>query len=258
MYTHLSAAGPAAASTGTGGAACEKKFREWECAQLTEVPHLTLKKRNEQPKTLPKDPKVKDISRSWKSSENWVLYWYFKLPGKGAPRAVCRKEPFWCYDPVKYKELLEKFESESGEAGNAASGTGGAGSSAASGTGAGEYMRGGTFDPEPQMQEPLAPATGAAGSTAASIARPVAGDALAVPHANTLYDTLRGEGKLPNLQDATDHGPEKNRIEGRFYFIRGTPDKGFQLYIDRTALKPFSPRGWTRPPSIYKWNPEAK
>lgn len=87
---------------------------------------------------------------------------------------------------MKYKELLEKFESESGEAGNAASGTGGAGSSAASGTVAGEYMRGGTLDPEPSVQEPLAPATGAAGSTAACIASPVPGDALAVPDANKL------------------------------------------------------------------------
>lgn len=253
MNTHLSAAGPTAASTGTGGAASGNSFRVWESSQLTKNPELSKKQWKEPPKPLPKDPEVECLCRSKKGCEGWVLAWQYQRPKMGAPRSSCWKESFWRYDPVKYKELLEKFESESGEAGNAASGTGGAGSSAAPGTGAGEYMRGGIFEPEPLVQEPLAPATGAA-----SIASPVAGDALAVPDANTLYNTLFRAGKLPKLKHATDHGPKQNRIKGRLYFIRGAPEKGFQLYIDRRALKRPCLRGWNRPPSIYVWNPEAK
>lgn len=268
MYTHFSAAGPAAASTGTGGAASGITFRVWESKQLTTNPELSKQQRNEPPKPLPKDPEVGYVCRSEKGRKDWVLEWKYQRSKIGAPRSLCRKESFWRYDPVKYKELLEKFKSESGEAGNAASSTGGAGSSAVSGTGAatsstssaagaGEYMQGDTFDPEPSVQEPLAPATGAAGSTAACIASPVPGDALAVPDMNTLYHTLLSEDKLPKLKHATDHGPKK-RKEGRLYYIKGEADEGFQLYIDRNALKPSHFRGWKRPPSIYIWNPEAK
>jgi len=136
MSTHVSAAGPAAASTGTGGAASTMKFRIWEREQLTEMPQMSMKKKNEPPKPLPKDPKKGDVQRSKNGSKDWVLHWKYVRPERGAPRSTCRKEPFWRYDPEKYKALLETFHSESAAAEPAASGTGCAGGSAASGTGA--------------------------------------------------------------------------------------------------------------------------
>lgn len=136
MDTHISAAGPAAASTGTGGAASEMTFRTWERKELTKMPYLSQKKKNEPPNPLPKDPKKGDVWRSVNGSEDWVLHWKYVRPERGAPRSTCRKQPFWRYDPEKYKALLETFHSESAAAVPAASGTGCAGGSAVSGTGA--------------------------------------------------------------------------------------------------------------------------
>ena len=136
MNTQISAAAPAAASTGTGGAASPSGFRAWESARLTKIPELTKKAREKLASSLPKDPNYKDICRSKKGRPGWVLYWKYQRRKIGAPRSLCENAPFWCYNPDMYKTLLEEFESTSAAAGTAASGTAGAGGTAASGTGA--------------------------------------------------------------------------------------------------------------------------
>merc|ERR1711934_931167 len=59
---------------------------------------------------------------SEKGSEGWVLHWRYERSKFLAPRSFCKKESFWRYDPTKYYELREKFDSESAAAGTAASG----------------------------------------------------------------------------------------------------------------------------------------
>ena len=265
MNTQISAAAPAAASTGTGGAASPSGFRTWEKHRLTKIPELTKKEREKLPSSLPKDPTDGDICRSEQGHPGWVLSWTYKPSKRGAPRSTCQKAPFWCYKPVLYKKLVEEFESASAAAGTAASGTAGAGGTAASGTGAaasptgssagaGECSNGGSLDLETFSEGSLPPADGAVGSTAASAASAAASAASAAMDATTLYTQLQQENKLPRRRDATEHGPKK-RHPGKYYFIKGMPDDGFQLVIESKNIKRLCPRGWTRPPNIYEWNP---
>lgn len=263
MYTHISAAGPAAASTGTGAAASPSGFREWERRKLTEIPKLTKKTLKILPSSLPKDPKDGDIWRSNKCRVGWVLYWKYRPPKIVAPRSTCQKAPFWCYKPLRYNNLLAEFKSASAAAGTAASGTAGAGGTAASGTGAavsptsssagaGEYSNGGNLELETFSQGSLPPANGAVGSTAAS----VASAASAGIDATTKYQQLRAQGKLPRRGDATEHGPKK-RVVGKNYYITGIPDDGFELVIKGEEIRAPHFRGWKMPHNIYTWKPSA-
>ena len=123
-----------------------------------------------------------------------------------------------------------------------------------SSAGAGECSNGGSLDLETFSEGSLPPADGAVGSTAASAASAAASAASAAMDAITLYNQLRQENKLPHRRDATEHGPKK-RHPGKYYFIKGMPDDGFQLVIESKNIKRLCPRGWTRPPNIYEWNP---
>lgn len=238
----------------------------WEKTLLTKIPELTKEEREKLPSPLPNDPEDGDIWRSEKGRPGWVLSWKYQPSKRGAPRSTCQKAPFWCYKPVLYKKLVEKFESASAAAGTAASGTAGAGGTAASGTGAaasptgssagaGECSNGGSLDLETFSEGSLPPADGAVGSTAASAARAAASAASAAMDAVTLYNQLRQENKLPRRRDATEHGPKK-RHPGKYYFIKGMPDDGFELVIESKNINRLCPRGWTRPPNIYRWNRE--
>ena len=263
------------ASAGTGGAASRNGFRRWECNQLTIMPDLSQRKRNQPPKPRPNDPKEGDLWRSEKGFAGWVLHWTYKRSKVGAPRSSCIKVPFWRYDPTKYNELLEKFDSESAAAGTAASGTGAAGGSAAAAMGAAAgppasatspaaggvaCATGGDSGSELFKQDAFGSATGDAGSSAAGDPGPAAStSAISASDdekekMNELYRTLRDTRKLPRTQ-VTVNGPDRGK-RGQLYYISGLPKAGYQLLVDGRSVQG-PPRGWKRPHSIYVYKPSG-